>query len=169
MNRLILFVAEGFGTGRFPKAPGTAGTLVGIAWLAALLATGSWTGFWLGTLAGIGASVWLCDRAERLLGRHDPGSVVIDEITALPLTYAGWLLAERFTSSAPFPSITATFQWKNLGWIFAGFLLFRLFDIWKPWPIRQTQALPGGWGVTADDVVAGLIGGLCLALAVLAL
>jgi phosphatidylglycerophosphatase A len=168
VNRLILFIAEGFGTGRFPKAPGTAGTLVGLVWLAALLGTGSWAGFWLGALLGIGASVWLCGRAEKILGRHDPGSVVIDEIVALPLTYAGWLLARGADADASFPTVVEIFRWTNLGWLVAGFLLFRLFDIWKPWPIRQTQALPGGWGVTADDVVAGLVGGVCLALAALA-
>src|SRR5262245_13537285 len=92
-EKLIVFVAEGFGTGRFPVAPGTVGTLVGFVWIYLLLVPQSAWFYCLGTIAGFFASVWLGGRAEKILARKDPGSIVIDEIAALPAAFSGALLA----------------------------------------------------------------------------
>ncbi len=96
------------------------------------------------TLAG----VWAASRAEILLGRKDPGAVVVDEVAGQLIT----LLVVPF----------------NVGWetILAGFLLFRAFDIWKPYPIRQLESLPSGLGIMADDVLAGAYAAATLSIVV---
>ena len=157
-KRLQLWLAQGFGVGRLRKAPGTWGTLVGLLWTAALLWPRSGWIFCLGCAAGIGLSIWLCGAAERLLGRLDPGSVVLDEISAMPLCFAPWLVW-RAWQGIPAPEVQ---EWAVMGhgaFALVGFLLFRLFDIWKPGLIGRAQDLPGGWGVTADDVLAALAAG----------
>jgi len=103
---------------------------------AALLAT---------LIAVMAAGVWAGARAERVLGRKDPGVVVIDEVAGMMLSV---LLLPRT------PAVLAS-----------AFLLFRVFDVWKPFPAYQSQALPGGWGVMADDVIAGLYALLVLLVA----
>ena len=96
--------------------------------------------FLLFTLLG----VWAAGRATELLGNTDPPEAVIDEII-------GQLIVFLFV---PF----------SIGWpmILAGFLLFRLFDVWKPYPIDSLQVLPSGIGVCADDILAGVYAGVCL-------
>jgi phosphatidylglycerophosphatase A len=148
-----LWIAQGFGIGRIAVAPGTFGSLVGLGWLAVLLSFKSWTLFILGAAGGIAVSVWLCGEAERILGRKDPGSVVLDEIVAIPLCFAGWLAAVSLRrNSFPGPDFLLTHSLSSV-LIFA---LFRLFDVAKPWPVRQSQALSGGWGITIDDVLAAV-------------
>ncbi|HUD48873.1 MAG TPA: phosphatidylglycerophosphatase A [Candidatus Baltobacteraceae bacterium] len=148
-----LWIAQGFGIGRIAVAPGTFGSLVGLGWLAVLLAFRSWPVFVLGNLAGIAVSVWLCGEGERILGRKDPGSVVLDEIVAIPLCFAGWLVVAALRQhSWPGPEYFWAHWLSSIG-VFA---LFRLFDVAKPWPVRQSQVLAGGWGVTIDDVLAAV-------------
>lgn len=152
MNALVLFVAQGFGAGRIPKAPGTFGTVVGLAWFALLNATGHAWLFAVGTALGVGLSVWLSERASRILGDPDPGSVVLDEIAAFPLCFAlpvVWVAWKNDGGLAVFGQFYQ--QWPYWLWTFVA---FRVFDIWKPWPVRQSQSLPGGWGITADDLLA---------------
>jgi phosphatidylglycerophosphatase A len=150
MNRLWLCVAQGFYIGRIPTAPGTFGSLLGLGWFAILAATGSWWCYAAGCVGGFFCSVWLCGKAEQLLQDKDPGSVVLDEITAMPVCFAGWICTTQREPWAT-PPLSVFFA----GWGFAGvFLLFRFFDVAKPWPVRQSQALPGGWGVTVDDFLA---------------
>jgi phosphatidylglycerophosphatase A len=165
VNRLVVFIAQGFGSGWSPKGPGTVGSVVGVGWFYLLLLPGSWALFFIGLLLGITASIWICGWAEKILKQHDPGSVVLDEIVAVPLAYTGWLLIGAAKSSWRFPNASEFFGVGTIGWLVAGFILFRLFDIWKPWPIRQIQHLRGGWGITADDILAGLWAGIGLALA----
>ncbi len=141
-------LATGFGAGLSPIAPGTAGSVVGLAlaWMlgrvfashvpsiapsAGLLMSGLGIG-----LIGVAASGPVC----RSLEAEDPGCIVIDEVAGQVIACAG--LASLPTASPA-------------GWV-AAFVLFRLFDVWKPAPIRQLQSLPGGWGVVVDDVAAGL-------------
>lgn len=154
-DRALLFVAEGFGSGRLPGGPGTWGSLVGVVWLIALLQAGNpW--IWLGAnLLSIPLAAALCTRAETLLGRHDPSSVVIDEIIAVPWTVLGpWVVLGHWPSAwAESPQRLVQGWWPEL---VAGFLAFRFFDILKPGPIGRIQRLPAGWGVVADDVTAGL-------------
>ncbi|HAM71848.1 MAG TPA: phosphatidylglycerophosphatase A [Verrucomicrobiales bacterium] len=157
-----LWVAQGFGVGRIPWAPGTFGSVAGLAWTAALLATGSPLLFAMGIVAGFGLSVWLCGEAERILGIQDPGSVVLDEIAALPLCFIPWIVTST-PAAGGLPPVASLFTSLHGTLAIAGFLLFRLFDIWKPSPIRQSQRLPGGWGVTVDDFLAAAAAALLLA------
>jgi phosphatidylglycerophosphatase A len=146
-----LWIAQGFGLGRIPFAPGTFGSLLGLAWFGLLLCARSELLFVLGSLAGIALSVWLCGQGEKILKQHDPGSVVLDEIAAMPLCFVAWLAAirggQRFW---PGPG----YFWAHWLQTLAVFALFRVFDVLKPWPVRQSQSLPGGWGITVDDVLA---------------
>jgi phosphatidylglycerophosphatase A len=144
-ERWIKILATGFGSGFAPLAPGTAGTLVGIP-LYLLFSALPWP-IWLITILAFTFLAWhLSDEAERLFGRKDAQCIVIDEIAGLQWTLF-WV--------APTALHVAL-----------GFLLFRLFDIVKPFPARLFQdRLPGGCGVVADDLAAGVYG--CLALQIL--
>ena len=140
-DRLHLFVATGFYSGLSPVAPGTAGTAA-----AALLAYGlSLTSLPANiTLASLFVlSCLLClvsgQPAERLLGKKDPGAVVMDE-------FAGFYVS----------LLTLSATWPTLGEYIVAFGLFRLFDIAKPTPARQLQSLGGARGILLDDVAAGL-------------
>ncbi len=145
MNRAaraaILFISQGAYAGRFPVAPGTAGTIVGVFLYEVMknLAPGQYVALCvLISLLG----TWAAGRAESLLGTKDSASIVIDEI-------AGFLLAMFMVPTS----------W---GFVAAGFLLFRAFDIVKPWPLRRLQDLHGGPGVMLDDIGAGIYTNLVL-------
>ena len=137
-------LAFGFGAGCSPKAPGTMGTLLAVG--PYLLLSQLSLPIYLAVLAVvIVVGVFLCDRASRDLGVHDHPGIVWDEI-------AGFLLT----------MVAVPPQWH---WILAGFLLFRLFDIWKPWPIGWLdRRVQGGFGIMLDDLVAGVFAALCLQL-----
>jgi phosphatidylglycerophosphatase A len=141
-ERWIKFLATGFGSGLAPWAPGTAGTLVGIP-LYLLFSVLPWP-VWLITVLAFTALAWhVADEAERLFGRRDAQCIVIDEIAGLQWTLF-WVA----------PTVLH---------VVLGFLLFRLFDILKPFPARFFQdKLPGGFGVVADDLAAGVYGSLVL-------
>ena len=152
---LKLWIAQGFGVGLMPFAPGTFGSLLGIVWFGLLLATGQLWIFVVGVFGGIALSVWLCGEGERILNQNDPGSVVLDEITAIPLCYATWMtiLVQR---TGNLPIFEDFFGGHNWIWGLGVLAAFRFFDATKPWPVRQSQALPGGWGITVDDVLAAV-------------
>ncbi len=148
-----VFVAQGLGLGRIPFAPGTFGSFLGLVWFAALISTGNLWAYFAGAIEGVAFSIWLCDDAEKIMGEKDPGSVVLDEIIAIPFCFLPWVASEWIQSST-LPPVPFFFEGDGL-WITLGLVaLFRLFDIWKPWPVRQLQNLPGGWGVTIDDLFA---------------
>lgn len=132
-DRGLLFVAEGFGFGRSPVMPGTVGSLWGLP-LGWLLQDVSMLGRLAIGLVMFVVGVPLCDRAARLRADKDPGSVVWDEIAAFPLVYA--------------------FVPINLTTLITGFVLFRIFDITKPPPVRRMERLGGGLGIMIDDTVA---------------
>lgn len=137
-----MFLATGFYVGRVPFAPGTLGSLVAFP-VVILLACLRWPMATAAVLLLIAAAVWIAGRAERQLGSRDPGAVVIDEIAGMCVT----MLA------IPLSFATGV----------AGFLLFRLFDIVKPPPIRQLdRRLQGGWGIVMDDVAAGIAANIVL-------
>ena len=147
-NRAADAISTWFGCGYSPVAPGTAGAAaaIGIALLIEHFA--AWKPGWFAVLA-IGASVpgiWAAGVTARQRGVEDPGFVVVDEVAGQWLALAG----------------AVTLNWKSY---LAAFALFRLFDIWKPAPVRQLEALPGGWGIVADDLMAGLYAALVLFLA----
>ena len=107
---------------------------------------------------GFALSVWICGEAETILKQKDPGSIVLDEIVAIPLCFF-WTIGNIHTRSGALPAMEDF--WRPDGSIgllmtLALFVAFRLFDIWKPWPVRQSQRLPGGWGVTVDDLLAAV-------------
>jgi phosphatidylglycerophosphatase A len=151
-DRLILWVSQGFGAGKFPYIPGTAGSVAGLAWTALLLGSGSLILFLAGSLMVCGLSVVLTGKAERILGRPDPSSVVLDEIAAMPLCFYGW--AGLLAGKEGFPSLAYFTEPANLWLVLAVFLLFRFFDGLKPWPLGQAQLVHGGWGITLDDILA---------------
>jgi phosphatidylglycerophosphatase A len=155
MNAFILWLAQGFGIGRIPKAPGTFGSVVGLAWFAALLLTGDLRWYLVGCVIGLALSVWLCGAGEKILKAQDPGSIVFDEIAAIPLCFVAWVAIHARNSGA-FPTPTYFFSKPHLLCTLGVFAAFRLFDVWKPWPVRQSQSLPGGWGVTVDDALAAV-------------
>jgi phosphatidylglycerophosphatase A len=161
-----LWIAQGFGIGRVPFAPGTFGSLIGFLWFILLIASANLTLFIGGLVGGVAISVWLCGAAELELKRTDPPSVVLDEIVAIPVCFASWIgICYSKTGMLPGPG----YFLSGRHWVLSlGILaLFRLFDIWKPWPVRQSQGLPGGWGVTIDDVLAALyVAGLVLMLGI---
>ncbi len=139
MTDPVHLLAFGFGAGLAPKAPGTAGSIPGVllAWLTLPLALEWRIGI---ALVLIVAGIWICGESSRRLGVHDHPGIVWDEITGMYLTL---LVAPPQISLIAF-------------WAF-GFGLFRLFDIWKPWPIRDLDhRLAGGAGIMLDDLVAAL-------------
>ena len=132
----IHLLAYGLGTGLSPVAPGTVGTLVGIAlyWFMASLSPALYVGL---TAVLFLAGIFICGQTAQDIGAKDPGMIVFDEIV-------GFLVA-MFMLPREWP------------WIVAGFLAFRLFDIWKPWPIPAAEQKFGlGTGIMVDDVIAAL-------------
>lgn len=143
--RAAIFLATGCGVGFSPVAPGTVGALLGIplAWGVAQLPGVALQGAVI-VLVAI-AGIPICTRAAAALGKKDPGSIVLDEIASLPMTFFLIPLSD----------------WRV---VVAGYLLHRLFDITKPPPARQLERLPDGLGIMADDWIAGLYSNLSLRL-----
>jgi phosphatidylglycerophosphatase A len=115
--------------------------------------------------------VWASDRVSHRFREKDPQYVVIDEVSGQHLTLllgcgipVWWRVAESYWNTTPLGLITlrAALNWKYL---LLGFILFRVFDIWKPFPARQAESLPGGWGIMADDWIAGIYAAIGLWLA----
>ncbi len=148
----VHFLAFGFGSGLSPVAPGTAGTLAALPiwWLMSGLC---WPLYLLITLLLAGLGCWLCGESSRRLGVHDHGGIVFDEIVGFLITAVPLL---------PVFGVGAVPVWIGL---LAAFALFRLFDIWKPWPIGALdRRVHGGIGIMLDDVVAGIYAAAVLAL-----
>ncbi len=154
---LVIWLAQGLGVGRVPWAPGTFGSLLGLAWFAVLLLIAQWSPLSAGVLflGSMMASVWTCEAAEILLGEKDPGSIVLDEIVALPTCFLGWVF-HLWLQLGALPSLDFFFGPTTWLITLGVFLAFRFFDIAKPWPIRQSQELPRGWGVVVDDQLAAV-------------
>ncbi|UOG91701.1 MAG: phosphatidylglycerophosphatase A [Candidatus Thiothrix sulfatifontis] len=138
----VHFLAFGFGSGLSPFAPGTAGTLAAIPLYVLLVQLPLW-GYVAVLLVMALVGIWICGESSRRLGVHDHGGIVWDE-------FAGYLLT----------MLAAPAGWV---WIVVGFCLFRLFDIWKPWPIRLVDRdVPGGFGIMFDDILAGIYAWIAL-------
>jgi phosphatidylglycerophosphatase A len=132
----------GFGTGLVPKLPGTAGTVVGVVLFLPLQYL-PWQYYLAVTLVMFVAGIWLCGRTADRLGVHDHPAIVWDEIVGYLVTMClappGWM------------------------WLLAGFILFRIFDIWKPWPIRWLdKQVRGGLGIMLDDLLAAVYAMICI-------
>ncbi len=154
-KEFVVFLAQGFGVGRIPFAPGTFGSLVGLLWFAVLVGSGDLWLYLTGTLIGLALSVPVCGAAEKILRQKDPGSVVFDEIAAMPVCFLPWVISE-WMRHHQMPTPESFFGARTCLATAIIFALFRLFDILKPWPVRQSQRLPGGWGVTVDDLLAAI-------------
>ena len=142
----VQFLAFGFGSGLSPRAPGTAGTLMAVPlyWLVS-----DWSLLWYSLFILVTAllGVWICDVASRQLGVHDHPGIVWDEFVGYWLTL--WAMP------------------PNWLWIVAGFVVFRVFDIVKPWPISVLdRKVKGGLGIMVDDILAGVMACATLHLAV---
>lgn len=139
----VHLLSLGFGSGLSPIAPGTFGTLVGVG-IYLLVMAFPFVWYLLLTLIAALCGIYLCEQTSRALQVSDHPAIVWDEIV-------GYLITMMF----------APMGWQ---WIIAGFVLFRLFDILKPWPIGLLdRRIKGGAGVMLDDVVAGLFSACCLA------
>jgi len=146
-DKAVVCLATGFYTGNIPKAPGTFGTLPGL-FLCFFLAQIPAVASILLIIILIVLAIWIAGRAETVLGKKDPGCIVIDEIVGMAVTLA----------VQPFNLVTAA----------VGFLLFRFFDILKPWPIRAIdRRLHGGLGIVLDDVIAGVFANIALRIGIL--
>ena len=164
--RVSLAIATAFGLGYLPKAPGTFGSIGGVAislglvwifsrktlqyanmerdasfWTVGL--TPAYVQYVIVVLVAL-LGVYVADRAAKYAGKKDPQFIVIDEVSGQMLVYF-----------SPFTLL----NWKS--WLL-GFILFRVFDIWKPFPARQAESLPGGLGIMADDWIAGIYAALGL-------
>jgi phosphatidylglycerophosphatase A len=207
--RLAYAIATAFGVGHLPKAPGTYGSLVGVATiglsaifflrptsLAGLsplhvlsdarfmdkhfLVPGSDihdTVLWLPIFCAVfllvllGAiGVWSAEKAAAYAGIKDPSFVVIDEVAGMHLTLLLPLIPialPNLRSHMDLSQFAIFFALSLVNWkyLLLGFLFFRMFDIWKPFPLRRLERLPGGWGIMADDWVAGVYAAILLRLA----
>jgi phosphatidylglycerophosphatase A len=144
---MAVAVATAGGAGFAPKAPGTAGSIVGVLVYLIIEATRAGAYYLHAIIFFFIVGTWASARVERLYG-HDSQRIVIDEVIGQMITFG--LFAGRYQLSATY--------------IAAGFVLFRLFDITKPFPVRRLERLPGGLGVVADDVGAGVYALAALAL-----
>jgi phosphatidylglycerophosphatase A len=198
--RLALAIATALGVGYIPKAPGTFGSIVGIAVailthpvslivVIGLLFFHGGLGIDMPVFRGHSApalllvpslaalviigliGVWSSSRAAAYTGAEDPQHVVIDEVSGMQLTLVlaivplglpTHLLPADEASVFALYSALSLLNWKYL---LLGFILFRAFDIWKPWPIRRLEKLPGGWGIMADDWMAGVYAAILLRVA----
>lgn len=138
MKKLIIQLATGLGVGRIPRVPGTAGTLMGVILyliLARVFPSLIYYAIALGVLFLVG--VWISGKAEKYLGNKDDQLIVFDEIVAFPV--AMFALPSSFL------------------YILTGFVLFRVFDMVKPFRIEKIQKLNGGWGIMGDDLAAAIL------------
>ena len=146
MGRVAVFLATFGYVGYFPIAPGTAGSLAALALYAVVR--------WFGTpgvelvaiVAVLIAGVWAAHETERVLQLKDPGPVVIDEVLGMLVTLA--------------------FMPLSIWGIVAGFVVFRIFDVIKPFPAGRLEHLPGGFGIMADDAMAGVYGQVVMRIAI---
>jgi phosphatidylglycerophosphatase A len=136
-------IATWFGCGRVPKAPGTAGTL-GAVPLYLMALRGGRVGVAAAAIVVTFIGVWAASTVARELGVKDPQVVVVDEVAGLLVTMLP----------------VAAASWRA---VVVGVLVFRVLDVVKPWPVRELERLPSGWGIVLDDVGAGAIGALIMA------
>lgn len=177
--RLALLIATGFGLGYLPKAPGTWGSLGGVGFaflfwhywnpwfplhsmgvdILSLNTSVLWILNYLPLVLVALIGVWSAGKTARWKNISDPQEVVVDEISGQLL---GLLIPMGQCRFLPDGVVFVGPEEPHWKYLLAGFILFRVFDIWKPWPVRAAEKLPGGWGIMADDWVAGIYAALCL-------
>jgi phosphatidylglycerophosphatase A len=144
-EKLIKLLATGFGAGLAPFAPGTAGTLVGVL-ICLIFSPLHWLLRLLIVICLLVLALYIAERAEKVYRKKDDQRIVIDEIAGFQVT----MLPVAITGVH----------------LLVGFVLFRIFDIWKPFPLRNFQQFTGGLGVVADDIGAGIYAGAVMLLLV---
>lgn len=150
-NKFCVTIATLFGIGNSPIFPGTLGAFFGTLFYASIANRFSYLEMLCVTLFMLLLAIIICDIAEREIGEKDPSEVILDEFVVMPIVFFGTniFLAEKICR----------------GWVLlAGFLIFRLFDIIKPFGIKSTQSLSGGVGVVIDDVVAAIYSNIVITL-----
>jgi len=144
-NRCIVFCGVGFGSGLAPKAPGTFGSAFALLFVPIWLSLG----FTLSLIAILIMSVvgiYICGQTAKVINVHDDGRIVWDEFAGQSITFLPLLYLQQI----------------NWIWVITGFILFRIFDVWKPWPIRLIdRQVHGGFGIMLDDIIAGVWAALC--------
>ena len=140
-EKLITFLATGFYSGLSPIAPGTAGTLAGVL-ICLICLPMPWILRLIFVILLLALSIYVAGQAEKIYQKKDDQRIVIDEIIGLQVTMLPVAI--------------------NILTLCVAFVLFRTFDIWKPFPLKNLQKLPGGWGVVVDDVAAGIYAGVFL-------
>lgn len=146
LKKFTHFCALGFGLGLAPKAPGTFGTLAAIPFIFLTMMAPLWLQLVV-AIAICVIGIWFCDVASRDAGVHDHPAIVWDEVAGFYITMIG-----------------AAISWQTL---LVGFILFRFFDIVKPWPITLLDKhVKGGFGIMVDDILAGIFSLICLQLVV---
>ena len=153
MPELFVGLATLGPVGKKLPAPGTFGSLVGLCVFGCLVLIAKMSPL-LVLLLFIPLFLFgipLCSKAEEILGKSDPGEVIWDEFTAIPFVFL--LIPQEINSQN---------ELKSFGWLFAGFLVFRFFDILKPFGIKRLQSISGGMGVMIDDLVAALFASITL-------
>lgn len=145
MQRLAWLIATWFGCGKWPWGPGTAGSIAAVLIAAATVHLGDLPPWVFGVLAMLAtpAAIWASTTTARATGSKDPGIIVVDEVLGQWLALA----------AAP------NLGW---GWSLASLALFRVFDIFKPWPVRRFERLKEGTGIVADDLAAGIYASLVI-------
>lgn len=145
-ERFIVFCGVGFGSGLAPKAPGTFGSAFALLFIPLWL----FLGFGYSVIAIVIMSligIYICDRTANIMGVHDDGRIVWDEFAGQSITFLPLIYLQQIS-------------WTS---VLIGFALFRLFDVWKPWPIRVVdQQVQGGFGIMLDDLIAGVWAALCI-------
>lgn len=179
--RVAFAIATALGLGFAPKAPGTFGAAGGVllctgtVWLCGVLSNSplGWTvaALFAELIAVAVAGVWSASAVARFTGRKDPQIAVIDEVSGQQVTYllalAILCIAGQRNGAVATPSFAHLVAAQLLNWKFLllGFVLFRVFDITKPFPCRGLERLPAGWGIMADDWMAGIYAAILLWLA----
>jgi phosphatidylglycerophosphatase A len=159
VDLFALFLATGFGAGFMPFGPGTWGSLVGLLMAYGLITLFDSTpqvlqgSLIVASALLAAAGIWSGTRAEKIFDRKDAGQIVIDEVCGQLISFV--LIAPYLAALGP------RWQW----WLIAGFVLFRIFDIFKPYPLNRLQSLTGGLGVMIDDIIAGIYAAAILSLA----
>ena len=144
MREPVHLIAFGFGSGLSPWAPGTCGTLIAIPITLFVMQFGFAAHLGFAIFASL-FGIYVCGESARRLGVHDHPGIVWDEIAGFAVT----MLTVPASSAGGGP--------RTIYLVVAGFALFRLLDIWKPWPIREADhSLPGGLGIMLDDIIAGI-------------
>jgi phosphatidylglycerophosphatase A len=146
VSQLARLIATWFYCGYFPKGPGTAGSIGALLVAWPIAAYTNWNPLIIAAMAIVGLlpAIWASDRTARDTGSKDPQTVVVDEVIGQ------WI------------ALAAVGDLHNWAYWLVAFILFRLFDIWKPWPVRSLEKFPGGTGIVMDDVGAGLYAALVL-------